>query len=71
MPRVKPQPAWLHLRGWEGETVQEVEIIAETPKRYRVMPVGKRAVKLAGRERWLRPGETALVPKSAVTRRPV
>ena len=55
----------LVLDGWAGRTEQPVLIVGETPKRYRIACVDK-PVKLGGRNRWLNPGSTALVPKSAV-----
>lgn len=54
----------LHLDGWAGRHKQEVEVIGETPKRYRIRAI--RETKLAGRSRYLRSGETALVPKAAL-----
>ena len=54
----------LCLNGWEGRTETPIWIIGETPKRYRIR--ASQRTKLAGRNRWLESGETALVPKSAV-----
>ena len=54
----------LCLNGWEGRTETPVFIIGETAKRYRIRAIQR--TKLAGRNRWLDSGETALVPKSAV-----
>jgi hypothetical protein len=59
--------AWLWLDGWAGRIKQAVLIIGETPKRYRITPAGTDRVRLAGRYRWLAPGDSALVPKRAVT----
>ena len=56
--------AVLCLNGWEGRTETSVEIVGETPKRYRIR--ASKRVKLAGRNRWLEIGKTALVPKYAV-----
>lgn len=56
----------LYLDGYEGRTQQVVRIVGETPKRYRIAPYSDTPVRLAGRARYLQPGETALVPKSAV-----
>lgn len=61
---------WLHLDGWEGRTRQGVLVVGETPKRYRITPDdGGKSVKLAGRQRWLPDGDSALVPRYAVTPR--
>jgi hypothetical protein len=60
---------WLHLDGWEGRTKQPVKVVGQTPKRYRIKPEGDIPVRLAGRSRSVRPGETVLVPKYAVTKR--
>ena len=56
--------AVLCLNGWEGRTETPVEIVGETPKRYRIR--ANKRIKLAGRNRWLEIGQTALVPKYAV-----
>jgi len=58
--------ALLCLNGWGGRTETSVEIIGETPKRYRIR--ANKRIKLAGRNRWLEIGKTALVPKSAIIR---
>lgn len=60
-------PAHLHLDGWEGRTKQAVTVVGESARSYRITPAGDEQVKLGGRSRWLSPGETALVPKRAVT----
>ena len=54
----------LLLNGWAGRIEQEVEIIGRTPKRLRIRAIVR--TKLAGRDRWLETGRTALVPVSAV-----
>ena len=59
--------AWLWLDGWEGVTRTPVLVVGETPRRYRIRPAGTRAVKLAGRQRWLVPDSTTLVPKHAIS----
>lgn len=60
--------AWLQLDGWEGRTQQPVEIVGQTPKRFRIR-AGRRT-RLAGR-RYLGPDDEALVPRYAVTVEPV
>jgi hypothetical protein len=55
---------WLVLAGWHGVTHQAIEVIGETPKRYRIRALEQTL--LAGRRRWLEAGETALVPRGAV-----
>jgi hypothetical protein len=63
--------AFLCLNGFDGYSETPVEVIGETPKRYRIIcPPDRQAVKLAGRNRWLRVGETALVPKTAIKVKP-
>ena len=52
---------YLCLDSWAGRTETLVEIVAETPKRYRIRALSK--TKLAGRYRWLEEGQTTLVPK--------
>lgn len=54
----------LCVDGWSGRTEDRVEIIGETPKRYRIR--ADRRIKLAGRDRWLEVGDDVLVPKTAV-----
>ena len=54
----------LMLDGWAGVRARQVEIVGETPQRYRIRAIER--TKLAGRQRWINPGETALVPKYAV-----
>lgn len=66
-PLPKPWAAWLHIQDWAGHTKQAVLVVGETKARYRIAPAGDERVKLGGRSRWLAPGETALVPKRAVT----
>lgn len=63
----KEKAAWLHLDGWEGRTKQAVLVVGDTPTQYRIKPIGDEPVKLAGRSRWLLPGNTVLVPKIAIT----
>jgi hypothetical protein len=55
----------LVLEGWAGRTKTPVEIIGMTPKRYRIRAVMR--TRLGGRHRWLDPGDTALVPRHAVS----
>lgn len=56
--------AVLCLNSYAGRTETPVEIVGETQKRYRIR--ASKRVKLAGRNRWLEIGQTALVPKTAV-----
>ncbi|MDQ6900234.1 MAG: hypothetical protein M3072_12125 [Candidatus Dormibacteraeota bacterium] len=59
------RPAQIHRNGWAGRSSQEVLVVEETAKRYRIQAITR--TRLAGRRRWLDPGQTALVPKHAVT----
>jgi hypothetical protein len=60
--------AELYMDGWSGRTAQLCVVIGETPMRYRVRPVYTAGVlRLGGRRREIRTGETALVPKRAIT----
>lgn len=61
------RPAVLTLQTWAGVLKQPVIVVGETPQRYRITPAGTTPVRLAGRLRHLPPGETALVPKNAVS----
>ena len=56
--------AYIFLDGWGGASKQKVELVGETPKKYRIRAI--ELTKLAGRSRWLPPGQETLVPKTAV-----
>ena len=56
---------WIQLDGWAGRYQQRVEIVGQTPKRTRIRAIVR--TKLAGRQRWLKRGHEALVPKHVVT----
>jgi hypothetical protein len=64
---VTERPARIHLDGWAGRSADQVVVVGETPKRYRIRTAGDKAVRLAGRNRYLSPGETVLVPKAAIS----
>ena len=55
----------LHLDGYSGRSSTRVEIVGETPKRYRVRAITQ--TRTAGRLVYLEPGQVALVPKHAIT----
>lgn len=61
---MKPRAAYLFTQGWAGRRKQAVVVVGETPKRYRIR--GHVRVRLAGPQRWLEPGFTALVPKPSI-----
>lgn len=64
--RIEIRPALLCLGGWHGRSETPVEVVGETPKRYRIAcPPGTMTVRLAG-QRYLQAGQTALVPKYAI-----
>ena len=65
----RPWPAWLHLDGYAGRTRQAVTVVGETPKKYRITTAEDSLLRLGGRRRFIAPGETALVPRRAVTAR--
>lgn len=56
--------ALLILHGWGGRLDQKVEIVGETPRRYRIRAITR--TRLAGKYRYIEPGQTALVPRGAV-----
>lgn len=60
-----PLYGYIQLDGWEGRTQQLVEFVGDTPKRVRFRAINR--TKLAGRSRWLEPGQTALIPHHAFT----
>ena len=55
--------ATLHVDGWAGRRDLPVVVIGETEKRYRI----RASAGMALPGRWLAEGQTALVPKLAVT----
>lgn len=60
-----PRKGFIQLDGWAGRSESAVDVIGETPKRYRIRAINR--TKLAGRSRWLDVGQVTLVPKRAVT----
>ena len=58
-----PRPADLCFNDWAGFRTVSVLIVGETPKRYRIEAVED--MRLAGRNRALRKGQQALVPRYA------
>lgn len=56
--------AELGITGWCGNIWTLVEIIDETPKKYRIRALEETA--LAGPHRRLKRGQTVLVPKHAI-----
>lgn len=62
--RLTPKRVILRLQGWAGLTEQWVLLVGETPKRYRIRAT--ETTKLAGRCRWIKTGEEALIPRHAV-----
>ncbi len=59
-----PVYSYLRLSGWHGTSSTLVVTIGSTPKRFRIRAITR--TRLAGRNRWLEPGQEALVPKTAV-----
>lgn len=59
-----PVHSLLVISGWHGTTSTPVLTVGITPKRFRIRAIER--TRLSGRNRWLEPGEEALVPKSAV-----
>ena len=60
----EPRPAYLCFNDYAGFRMAPVLVVGETPQRLRIEAV--RDMRLAGRNRRLPAGETALVPKGAV-----
>lgn len=59
-----PVYSMLVISGWNGATTQRVITVGATRNRFRIRAISR--TKLAGRGRWLEPGQEALVPKTAV-----
>jgi hypothetical protein len=61
----KQATAFLRLVStYGGYTETPIRIVGETRCRYRIQAIER--TKIAGRDRWLSPGATTLVPKHAV-----
>jgi hypothetical protein len=56
---------YIVTQSYAGRSEQAVLVIGETPKRYRIKAVMR--TRMPGRYRWLEAGETALVPKRALS----
>lgn len=56
--------AFLVMESYAGRSRTLVDVIWTGPKRARIRAVTR--MRLAGRDRWLDEGETALVPKAAL-----
>jgi hypothetical protein len=52
------------VEGWGAIQPYVVEVVGQTPKHLRIRAITR--TRLAGRGRWLEPGQTALVPTYAV-----
>ena len=59
-----PVYSYLVISGWHGATATKVITVGRTPKRIRIRAITR--TRLAGRNRWLEPGQEAIVPPSAV-----
>lgn len=59
-----PVYSYLVIVGWHGGTATKVVTVGMTKNCYRIRAITR--TKLAGRGRWLEPGKTTLVPKTAV-----
>ena len=55
---------FLCFNDWAGYREEPVRVVGETPTRYRIE--ADKTILLAGRDRYLMPGRTVLVPKKAV-----
>lgn len=63
--RTFPFTGWLALNSWAGYSLQRVSVVGETRQRYRIVGVLK-STRLGGQKR-IAKGESALVPKYAIT----
>jgi len=61
-----PWRGLLCLNGMSGYHEMPVLVVGETPKQYRIEAIER--MRLAGRMRWLNPGERAPVPRYAIKR---
>jgi hypothetical protein len=60
----KSRVGYLVLNGWAGRSVTAVDVIGETPRKFRIRAIHH--TRLGGRQRSLEAGETTLVPRTAV-----
>jgi hypothetical protein len=61
------RPAMIVLDGWAGLFEQRgATVVGETRTRYRIRADRPEGLRLAGRNRYLAQGKTALIPKHAV-----
>ncbi|MGA7325447.1 MAG: hypothetical protein WBX25_13395 [Rhodomicrobium sp.] len=58
------QIGMLSIDGFHGRTETRVRVIGETLTRFRIQAIER--TRVAGRTRYLEPGETVLVPKYAI-----
>jgi hypothetical protein len=61
---MEPEIALLCLDGYAGRSKTKVLVIKECPKRILIEAITR--TQLAGRSRWLDPGQRAYVPKRAI-----
>ena len=59
-----PKRAFLRIDGWHGNIEQQILIVGETLKCWRIQAIT--ATRLAGRNKWLNAGEEIVVPRFAV-----
>jgi hypothetical protein len=64
VPVFRLRRAELCLNGWAGFHTVPVIVVGETPKRYQIEALQN--MRLPGRNRHLRAGERALVPRAAI-----
>ena len=62
--RTFPRKAWLCFNDWAGFHKTAIVLIGETPQKFRITSTVP--IKLAGRNRFLSPYRSTLVPKGAV-----
>jgi hypothetical protein len=58
------RPAYLVLDSWAGRSSTLVVVVGATPKRFRIRAITP--TRLGGCDRYIQPGEEALVPRTAV-----
>lgn len=58
----------LMLTGYSGDSGQAVLVVGSTPTKTRIRAITR--TRLGGRNRWIEPGEVALVPKASVKVQP-
>lgn len=65
MSPTSPKSGFLWLDTWAGRSHTPIDVIGQTPTRWRIR--ARQRTQLAGRGRWLEAGDVAIVPRHVVS----